>query len=202
MGSPLSAPFSLFPTPSPPPSSEAPYSKTLHSCTYPPCRYRTPLPADLDRHLAIHHSSIGHSPISALNTIALSPVTFSEEEDDNDARPTPMRNYSYPSPPSPPCASAAATTMQHTPDRSYHAQPDTVPTWSSSTSSSSSSSRSSSSVGGRGGGGGGGFFFAKLRGGQSGNKQQQVQQRRRGTVMRCGRHGDEWLGLTGWRFWR
>lgn len=32
-------------------------------------------------------------------------------------------------------------------------------------------------------------------------KRKQVK-RNRSVTMRCGRHGDEWLGVRGWRFWR
>ncbi|KAI4266095.1 MAG: hypothetical protein L6R38_008963 [Xanthoria sp. 2 TBL-2021] len=56
MSSPLSAPFSVFPSQPP-----------TYNCHYKSCPRRFTHISELDRHHAVHHSSMGHSPITALN---------------------------------------------------------------------------------------------------------------------------------------
>ncbi|KAL8659280.1 MAG: hypothetical protein Q9202_007198 [Teloschistes flavicans] len=236
MSSPLSAPFSLFPS-----RSSSPH-QTSYTCAYPPCSARFAHPSDLDFHQATHHSTMGHSPITALNlypdltfptpptSIPASPLqrpTPTATEDfahssfpfpalretvHEPLRTTTTTTTSHARPPLPALetrglssSSSSMTTSSPTlrhikswanfslPFTHAHHHHHHHPSPSSSSSSSSSSSTSSPTTN-----------AAKSRPLWTARRKTSAKTQKRNTacVMRCGRHGDEWLGLRGWRLWR
>lgn len=210
MSSPLSRPFSVFPSTSTSHSNTSSKRNStisqLQSCPNPRCTYRSPLPSDLAIHNAIQHSSLGHSPITALN---ISPTpAFSDELEEGSGFPfvysleRPQRHI----PGTTPSAASSSSTSLATSSslRGTTAQPPPVftpgvpvghraPVKSFTASTSTSASTASTGRNWRG------RFMWRRRGGK---KVQKHIRRVDSTVMRCGRHGDEWLGCSGWRFWR
>ncbi|KAL8632428.1 hypothetical protein Q9189_001803 [Teloschistes chrysophthalmus] len=230
MSSPTSPPFSLFPSRSSSPQQS-------YTCAYPPCPARFTHPSDLDFHQATHHSTMGYSPISALNRYPdlafptpptsipaslLQRPTTTTNANANDSFPfpaasaqvhEPLRTTTTSARPPPPplptletrgissssssSSSASSSfsttssttttspTLRHIKSLANFSLPFTTHPHASSPTSNPSPSPSTTVRRGKGG-----------KGGKA--------QKRNTTacVMRCGRHGDEWLGLRGWRLWR
>ncbi|KAI4111068.1 MAG: hypothetical protein LQ339_000796 [Xanthoria mediterranea] len=200
MSSPLSTPFSVFPS-----------QQTTYNCNYKSCPGRFTHLTDLDRHNAVHHSSMGHSPITALNIRVLlptfpSPPSTSVPETDlplplpptthHNLDPQHHQQQEEENPTRPPPPSSSLESLITYP---HHSAPtvSSSSSYSSSSSSSSSSSTSSPTTHKT-------FKWPSLSVSVSSPKKQPKPKMRRSTstTMRCGRHGDEWLGVRGWRFWR
>ena len=195
MSSPLSAPFSVFPSQTP-----------SHNCQYPTCLRRFNHVSELDRHHAIHHSSMGHSPITGLNvqtpsfsstpsTAISSPAWSYHPSKVTDGYPFPSVNNDTPCQrPTRPTLRArdipSSASLESLPAITPYTRHEPVALPASSSTASSSSSRASSPTNS--------LKKFKWPSTNASNKPK----RNTGTVMRCGRHGDEWLGLKGWRFWR
>ncbi|KAI4219852.1 MAG: hypothetical protein LQ349_008241 [Xanthoria aureola] len=159
---------------------------------------------------------MGHSPITALNIRVLlptfpSPPSTSVPETD---LPLPLpptthpnlehhhqQQEQHPNPTHPPISSSSLESLITYPHP--HHSPPTVSSsssYSSSTTSSSSSTTSSPTTHKT-------FKWPSLpipiSLSSPKNKTPKTKIRRStSTTMRCGRHGDEWLGVRGWRFWR
>lgn len=205
MSSPLSAPFSVFPSKS-------------HTCLHPRCTYRGTRSLDLDRHIATHHhhhrSSMGqpHSPTTtALNvqpttttTTAAFPSPPLSDTHDTEAteypfpstQPMPSSHDTLSSSSSPSSSSSSSSSPQQSPSPRHYKFPFGYHAPAKSSTASTTSSAASSSLWSLRG------KFRLGAGPAGGRKGVLATRRSADTVMRCGRHGDEWLGLTGWRFWR
>ena len=200
MSSPLSAPFSVFPS-----------QQTTYTCNYKSCPGRFTHPSDLDRHNAVHHSSMGHSPITALNIRVLlptfpSPPSTSVPETDLPLPLPPTTHHTLDphhqhqqqeeaNPTRPPISSSSLESLITYPHP--HHSPPTVSS-SSSYSSSTTSTTSSPTTHKT-------FKWPSLSVSSPKTKSKTPKPKMRrstSTTMRCGRHGDEWLGVRGWRFWR